>query len=164
MSSTRTHPRRRPQVQLDAVSIPSNGMSLPKAPSYHPSRAPVTEGSPALHIPSLPIRSLTSASALHQLIQMSETAIDDLVGKFDDSLAGLGKKLSAVTNNKSTFTTPAFIQDNTLSGHLEGTFSNTTSSRRSSPRDIKQAIQVYDDSGLGSSLEDSESDFSKGGM
>jgi len=160
MSSIRAHPRRRPQVQLDAVSAHSNGRSLPKAPTYHPSRAPITDGSPALHIPSLPRRSLTSAYALQQLVQMSESAIDDLVGKFDGSLSGLGKKLDAITNNRSNLTTPAFVQDSTPGDHTEN---NSHITKRSSPRDIKQAFQVYDDSGLGSSLEDSESDFSKGG-
>jgi hypothetical protein len=94
---------------------------------------------------------------------MSEIAIDDLVGKFDDSLSGLGKKLGSITNNRSTFTTPAFIQDNILGESLEGS-SDATDRKRSAPRGIKQAIRIYDDSGLGSSLEDSESDFSKGGM
>lgn len=163
MSSTQTHPRRRPQVQHDAVPT-SNGMSLPKAPTYHPSRAPITEGSPALHIPSLPIRSVTSANALQQLIQMSEGAIDELVGKFDDSLSGLGKKLDAITNTTSTFTTPASVQDNIAFEQTGDNSHITKYFKRSSARDVKQAFQVYDDSGLGSSVEDCESDFSKGGM
>jgi len=121
-------------------ALVSRGLSLPTASTFHSPPFPKTEGSPILHVPSLPDRSLTSPKALEQLIQMSERAIDDIINRFDHTFSGL---LEKTQDTKQGLTAPAYLE------------ANRHGYRDSGPsvlKDTKVNEDIFCDSGLGSSL------------
>jgi len=145
MLAPKPHPRRSnrvisPYEHEHRDALVSKAMALPTDSTFHSPPPPKTEGSPVLHIPSLPDRSLTSPKALEQLIQMSERAIDDILDKFDYSFTGLLEKTQGI---KQGLTTPAYLEDNRQRYDESGT---------SSSNYIQVNEDPFCDSGLGSSL------------
>lgn len=158
MNPAYRHPRRSPRLsqsgkaQQEDIPLPTlSTKSLPKAPTYHPSKSPASAASPTIHMTSLPARSCTSADDLEQLVQMSESAIVDLIGNFDKGFTGLCEKPQPMRNTQSIFTVPAFIERDV----------NKHSSNQISPDDIQQSIEEHEsfsDSGLGSSIASSDAE------
>lgn len=165
MSSTQTNPRRRPTNSTHTTSsTTSPSPSLFKASTFTTPSLPTAHAhDPVIHIPSLPQRSITCPKSIEDLVASHEQRVAEVIDAFDRSFSGLVSTATAASRIlKDLLPSSAAVREfdarawslrKTTLEHIAN-LSGQKQPAATPADDVRHAF----DSGIGSSLSESESE------
>ena len=108
MTSSQTHPRRRP-ASPNAQPPSLDSLAITKGATFHSPKTPSGENDPVLDIPSIPKRSLTSPEHLAAVIAASDARILDVLRRIDKNLEAINDTSIVSLNDKDACPVPRFL-------------------------------------------------------